>query len=79
MYVHTSLIKKWDLCAGHAILRAMGGILSSLIDPSSEAIGYHSKEEYKVENGLLATMSNHQAYFDKLKVLVGSANVRRRR
>ena len=29
-YVHVTLIKKWDICPGDAILRALGGKLTTL-------------------------------------------------
>lgn len=65
-YVHTTAIKKWDLCAGHAILRAVGGTLTSL---EGEDITYSDRQQYKVEQGLLATVSHQDLYLAKLKSL----------
>lgn len=66
-YVHTTAIKKWDLCAGHAILRAMGGILTSLA--AGEDITYSNRQQFKVEQGLLATVNNHDVYLTALQSL----------
>ena len=65
-YVHVTLIKKWDICAGDAILRANGGRLTDL---AGKDVDYSSqpKVEEKNEGGVLATMHNHQVYLDALK------------
>ena len=63
-YVHTTLIKKWDICAGNAILNALDGKMTTL---EENFIDYRSGKEYKNDKGLLATVYNHQEYLDKLK------------
>jgi len=67
-YVHTTLIKKWDICAGNAILNSLGGQLTTL---SGEEINYAIKGEGDEKNkgGVLATMHNHQKFADKLSSL----------
>ena len=57
--MHTTLIKKWDICAGNAILNSLGGQLTTL---SGEEINYAIKGEGDEKNkgGVLATMHNHQ-------------------
>ena len=64
-YVHVTLIKKWDICAGDAILRANGGRLTDL---AGKDVDYSSSPlEPKNEGGVLATMHNHEVYLDALK------------
>jgi len=67
-YVHTTLIKKWDICAGNAILKSLGGHLTTLkgnnIDYSN---GGGGKE--KNPDGVLATMHHHKDYVEKLSPL----------
>lgn len=65
-YVHSTAIKKWDLCAGNAILNALQGKMTTL---DGASIDYSSREMYKNEGGLLATLYNHDMYLEKLKVL----------
>ncbi|XP_063599866.1 inositol monophosphatase 3-like isoform X2 [Penaeus indicus] len=65
-YVHSTAIKKWDLCAGNAILNALQGKMTTL---DGTSIDYSSREMYKNEGGLLATLYNHDLYLEKLKVL----------
>jgi len=65
-YVHTTRIKKWDICAGDAILRAAGGKLTNL---QGTLIDYAEAEEAVVDGGLLATMFNHETFLEKLRTL----------
>ena len=63
-YLHNTLIKKWDICAGNAILNALDGKMTTL---EENFIDYGSPNQYKNDKGLLATLYNHQEYLDKLK------------
>jgi len=67
-YVHTTLIKKWDICAGNAILNSLGGKLTTLQGKDIEYGGAEGSE--KNEGGVLATMHHHQEYVDKLSPLI---------
>lgn len=66
-YVHSAIIKKWDICAGNAILNAVGGRMSSLSHDND--IDYSSDTDVVNTGGILATVSNHKWYFDKLSAL----------
>ncbi len=72
-YVHVTLIKKWDICAGDAILKALGGRLTTLsgeeVDYSSGggAIGGPFRGRERNEGGVLATMHDHGSYVEALK------------
>ena len=61
-YVHVTLIKKWDICAGNAILNALGGRLTQL---TGEEVDYSGRPAHeKNEGGVLATMHDHKAYLE---------------
>jgi len=64
-YIHASLIKKWDICPGDALLGALGGKMTDL---NGDEIDYSGKPAYvKAENGVLATLHDHTAFMEKLK------------
>lgn len=65
-YVHTTAIKKWDICAGNAILNRFGGRLSTL---DNQDINYSETETEIVDQGILATVRNHDLLYYKLKPL----------
>lgn len=64
VYIHTTLIKKWDICAGNAILNAVGGNMTTL---NGKKIYYGGDSNVKNEGGLIATTKNHNLYVEKLK------------
>ncbi|XP_023336698.1 inositol monophosphatase 3 isoform X2 [Eurytemora carolleeae] len=67
-YVHTTLIKKWDICAGNAILNSAGGQLTTL---KGESINYSGVEgNEKNTGGVLATLYHHKNYVAKLSLLM---------
>ena len=64
VYVHTTIIKKWDICAGDAILRTLGGKQTDL---RGNDINYSHNLDPKSEHGLIATMHDHETYREKLQ------------
>ncbi|XP_017887668.1 putative inositol monophosphatase 3 [Ceratina calcarata] len=62
-YVHMTAIKKWDICAGIAILTALGGMVTQLFD--QQLITFGPNDSTELTWGLLATMSSHTWYLDK--------------
>ncbi|KAB0792554.1 hypothetical protein PPYR_14513 [Photinus pyralis] len=63
MYLHVTAIKKWDICAGNAILNALGG---RMVTMDKNAIGYADPDHVLNENGLIATLKENEALSDKL-------------
>lgn len=63
VYLHQTAIKKWDICAGDAILRALGG---KMTDKYNNPIDYSDDINIVNENGLIATLKNH---FEFLNIL----------
>lgn len=62
VYVHITFIKKWDICAGDALLRALGGHMTTL---KGEEIDY--RDEPLNKGGLVASVgADHKAFLDKL-------------
>lgn len=55
-------IKKWDVCAGHAILNSLGGEITTL---KNGPITYKPDDKFIIEDGLLASLRNDD-FFSKL-------------
>merc|ERR1712228_1097112 len=64
-YIHVTAIKTWDLCAGHALLKAIGG---DITDKDGVKLSY-TRGKPKFENGLIASQDTDkiQQYAAKLK------------
>ena len=65
-YVHKTLIKRWDICAGDAMLRSFGGKMTTLL---GDDITYGQQSVVKSSGGLLATLNNHADFLEKLSGL----------
>ncbi|XP_026463108.1 putative inositol monophosphatase 3 [Ctenocephalides felis] len=64
VYIHTTVIKKWDICAGNAILNYLDGDMTTLV---GDKIDYSSTSNPKNEGGLLAALKDHKMYVEQLK------------
>lgn len=65
-YVHVTLIKKWDICAGDAILRSVGGHMTTI---DGHDIDYAASGGVANEYGLVASLRNHDDYLHALSKL----------
>lgn len=66
-YVHSTYIKKWDICAGNAILKSLKGRMSTL---KNEDIDYANENEITVKNGILAALNEHDKYYQIFKSIL---------
>ncbi|XP_056277114.1 inositol monophosphatase 3 isoform X1 [Pseudoliparis swirei] len=65
VYIHVTFIKKWDICAGAALLNALGGQMTTL---KGEAIDYSGAPLNK--GGLVASVGvDHAALLQRLPLL----------
>ncbi|TKR92436.1 hypothetical protein L596_007089 [Steinernema carpocapsae] len=64
LYMHTTKIKKWDTCAGDAIIRSLGG---SMLDLDGRPIDYSPDLDVVNKRGLIAAISNPYSYYVKVK------------
>jgi inositol monophosphatase 3 len=60
-YVHVTRIKKWDICAGNALINAVGGEMTTL---HGAKIDYDKSGDPKNDDGLLATVTEHKKFLD---------------
>lgn len=63
-YIHLTEIKKWDLCAGNAILSALKGKMTTL---KNQPILYERDPSTFVNtDGVIASLRNHEYYAGKI-------------
>ena len=65
-YLHRTKIKKWDVCAGNAILTALNGKMTNL---KGELIHYGNAQDAAIVDGVLATMKEHEKFLKPLSAL----------
>ncbi|KAJ8277657.1 hypothetical protein GJAV_G00078180 [Gymnothorax javanicus] len=66
LYIHNTFIKKWDICAGNAILKALGGHMTTL---KGEEIDYRGSPANN--GGLLASINvDHRTLVEKLSSIL---------
>ncbi|XP_067856673.1 inositol monophosphatase 3-like [Heptranchias perlo] len=65
LYIHVTFIKKWDICAGNAILKALGGQMTTI---EGDVIDY--RDSPSNNGGLVATIGmDHHALLKRLSNL----------
>uniref|UniRef100_A0A915D7V1 inositol-phosphate phosphatase n=1 Tax=Ditylenchus dipsaci TaxID=166011 RepID=A0A915D7V1_9BILA len=65
LYLHTTAIKKWDICAGDAIIRSAGG---SLIDLQGQSFVYSAKTEELNKNGMNSITKRNEDSLRRLRL-----------
>lgn len=70
VYIHATAIKKWDLCAGNAIIKSINGKMTTL---KGESIDYSTNGNVKVLDGILVTRYDHGYYLSKLPKSLSNA------
>ncbi|XP_075978556.1 putative inositol monophosphatase 3 [Anticarsia gemmatalis] len=67
VYLHATTIKKWDLCAGDAIIKTVRGKMTTT---KGEYIDYSSDTSVKVTDGILVTRFDHDYYLSKIPKVI---------
>lgn len=63
VYLHTTIIKKWDLCAGDAIIKTVNGKMTTA---KGVGVDYSPDGDVKVKDGILVTRYDHDYYLSKM-------------
>lgn len=69
VYLHATAIKKWDLCAGDAIIKAVDGKMTTT---KGEYIDYSLEGGVKVTDGILVTRYDHDYYVSKMPKILSA-------
>lgn len=65
LYLHTSKIYKWDICAPNAIINNHGGRL--MVRNGREVDYSDTRKEYLAVDGILAAINNFYYFYDLFK------------
>lgn len=67
-YVHLTHIKKWDICAPHAIISSLGGVFTDL---DNQALNFGNRKDQVVTKGIAVSLKQniHDDILNKLKLL----------
>ncbi|XP_059469491.1 putative inositol monophosphatase 3 [Neocloeon triangulifer] len=63
IYLHSTIIKKWDVCAGNAILHSLSG---SMTDLKGNKLDYSSEEQAVNKDGILAVLTDADLFLEKI-------------
>ncbi|CAG9794079.1 unnamed protein product [Diatraea saccharalis] len=69
VYLHATAIKKWDLCAGNAIIMAVDGMMTTV---KGENIDYSTDSNVKVTDGIIVTRYDHDYYLSKMPKILSA-------
>lgn len=62
LYVHRTAIKKWDTCAGDALIRSVGG---TMMDLDGNPLDYSRKADVVNDKGLLVAIRHPYTFYQK--------------
>lgn len=67
LYLHTTMIKKWDVCPGNVLLDTLGGKMTTR---QGRDIDYQLNSNPEITEGIVATLSEdlHTQYMKKLQL-----------
>ncbi len=63
-YIHVTRIKKWDICAGNAIIQSVKGRMTTI---KGKSVDYSQGNKPVNDDGLLATLFQHEKLLIDLK------------
>ncbi|KAK7873408.1 hypothetical protein R5R35_000203 [Gryllus longicercus] len=69
-YLHVTNIKKWDVCAGNAIVNAAKGKMTTL---KGDELDYSNDKDVVNRDGLLATRDKHEWFLGRLTTVMSKA------
>ncbi|VIO95783.1 Inositol monophosphatase family protein [Brugia malayi] len=73
LYIHKTAIKKWDTCAGDALLRSIGGLM---LDFNGDMLSYDPNDDYVLRNGLIAAAQYPFTYYQQLRQHLNSTSIK---